>query len=46
VDSARNSDLLITSITKIEIDLLEYKAISNPYFKIEFEKNKQLIYGQ
>ena len=27
------------------IDLLEEKAIKNPYFREEIEKNRQLIYG-
>ena len=27
------------------VDLLEEKAIKNPYFKKAIEKNKQLIYG-
>lgn len=30
---------------KRPVDLLEEKAIKNPYFKISVEKTKQLIYG-
>jgi predicted nucleotidyltransferase len=30
---------------KRSVDLLEEKAIKNPYFKKAIEKNKQLIYG-
>lgn len=30
---------------KRPIDLIEEKAIKNPYFKRAIEKNKQLIYG-
>lgn len=30
---------------KRPVDLLEEKAIKNPYFKKAIEKNKQLIYG-
>ena len=30
---------------KRSVDLLEEKAIKNPYFKKAIEKNRQLIYG-
>ena len=30
---------------KRSVDLLEEKAIKNPYFKKTIEKNRQLIYG-
>jgi predicted nucleotidyltransferase len=30
---------------KRSVDLLEEKAIKNPYFKKALDKNKQLIYG-
>jgi hypothetical protein len=30
---------------KRSVDLLEEKAIKNPYFKRAIEKNRQLIYG-
>ncbi|MFV8393715.1 nucleotidyltransferase family protein [Flavobacterium sp. LB2P6] len=33
-------------ILKREIDLLEEKAIKNPYFRKTINQNKQLIYGQ
>lgn len=29
-----------------EVDLVEYNAIRNPYFKEELDETKQLIYGQ
>ena len=35
----------LEEILKREIDLLEEKAIKNPYFKEVLNKNKQLIYG-
>lgn len=35
----------LEEILKREIDLLEEKAIKNPYFKQVINNNKQLIYG-
>ncbi|MFN3022057.1 nucleotidyltransferase family protein [Chryseobacterium sp. TY3] len=35
----------LEEILKREIDLLEEKAIKNPYFKQVINANKQLIYG-
>ena len=35
----------LEEILKREIDLLEEKAIKNPYFKQVLNENKQLIYG-
>jgi len=35
----------LEDILKRPVDLLEEKAIKNPYFKKAIEKNKQLIYG-
>jgi len=35
----------LEEILKREIDLLEEKAIKNPYFKEVVNQNKQLIYG-
>ena len=29
-----------------DVDLVEYNAIKNPYFKEELDETKQLIYGQ
>ncbi len=29
-----------------DMDLVEYNAIRNPYFKAELDQTKQLIYGQ
>jgi hypothetical protein len=42
-----NDDLKFSleTILKRKVDLLEEKAIKNPYFKKAIEKNKQLIYG-
>jgi len=36
----------LETILKREIDLLEEKAIKNPYFRKTINRNKQLIYGQ
>ncbi len=36
---------LLEDALKRHVDLLEEKAIKNPYFKKAIEKNKQLIYG-
>ena len=36
----------LESILKRQIDLLEEKAIKNPYFRKTINQNKQLIYGQ
>ena len=36
----------LETILKREIDLLEEKAIKNPYFRKTINQNKQLIYGQ
>ena len=36
----------LETILKREIDLLEEKAIKNPYFRQTINQNKQLIYGQ
>lgn len=35
----------LESLFRREIDLLEVKAISNPYFKKNVDYSKQLIYG-
>lgn len=35
----------LESLFRREIDLLEIKAISNPYFKKNIDYSKQLIYG-
>ena len=29
-----------------DVDLIEYNAVRNPYFKEELDETKQLIYGQ
>ncbi len=29
-----------------DVDLVEYNAVKNPYFKEELDETKQLIYGQ
>lgn len=35
----------LEKILKRQIDLIEYRAIKNKYFKKELEENKVLIYG-
>ncbi len=35
----------LEQLLKRQIDLLEQKAIKNPYFKEEIEKTKVLLYG-
>lgn len=37
---------LLQDVLKRPIDLLEEKAIKNPYFKASVIKQRQLIYGQ
>ena len=36
----------LQDILKRKIDLLEEKAIKNPYFRQKVNKQKQLVYGQ
>lgn len=45
-DNYFNLKFGLENLLKKEIDLIEYKSVVNPYFKLEFEKSKQLLYGQ
>ena len=36
----------LEDLLKRDVDLVEYNAIKNPYFKEELDETKQLIYGQ
>lgn len=36
----------LQEVLKRPIDLLEYEAIKNPYFKQTIDQQRQLIYGQ
>lgn len=36
----------LEDLLKRDIDLVEYAAVKNPYFKEELDETKQLIYGQ
>lgn len=36
----------LEDLLKRDVDLVEYNAIKNPYFKEELDKTKQIIYGQ
>ena len=35
----------LEDMLKRDVDLVEYDAIQNPYFKAEVDETKQLIYG-
>ena len=35
----------LEDLLKRDVDLVEYKAVKNPYFKEELDETKQLIYG-
>lgn len=36
----------LEDLFKRDVDLVEYSAIKNPYFKEELDETKQLIYGK
>ena len=36
----------LENLLKRDVDLVEYNAIKNPYFKEELDETKQIIYGQ
>ena len=36
----------LEDLLKRDVDLIEYNAIKNPYFKEELDETKHLIYGQ
>jgi hypothetical protein len=44
-DNYFNVKFELEKLFNIDVDLLEYKALNNPYFIAEFEKTKKLIYG-
>lgn len=36
----------LEDLLKRDVDLVEYNAVKNPFFKEELDETKQLIYGQ
>ncbi len=36
----------LEELLKRDVDLVEYNAVRNPYFKEELDETKQLVYGQ
>ena len=36
----------LEDLLKRDVDLIEYNAVNNPYFKEELDETKKLIYGQ
>lgn len=36
----------LEDLLKRDVDLVEYNAVRNPYFKEELDETKRLIYGQ
>ena len=36
----------LEDLLKRSVDLVEYSAVRNPYFKEELDETKQLIYGK
>lgn len=44
-DNYFNFKFSLQDILKRRVDLLEEKAIKNPYFKKSIEKNRKIIYG-
>ena len=46
VDNYYDLKFSLEILLKREIDLIEEKAIKNPYFRKTINQNKQLIYGQ
>ena len=45
-DNYFNFKFALEDLLKRDVDLVEYNAIKNPYFKEELDETKQLIYGQ
>ena len=45
-DNYYNLKFSLEDILNRSVDLLEEKAISNPFFKKSIDQKKQLIYGQ
>ena len=46
VDNYYDLKFSLEILLKREIDLIEEKAIKNPYFRKTINQNKQLLYGQ
>lgn len=45
-DSDVDFKFALEDLLKRDVDLVEYNAVKNPYFKEELDETKQLIYGQ
>lgn len=45
-DNYFNFKFALEDLLKRDVDLVEYYAVKNPYFKEELDETKQLIYGQ
>ena len=41
-----NFKFALEDLLKRDVDLVEYNAVKNPFFKEELDETKQLIYGQ
>lgn len=41
-----NFKFALEDLLKRDVDLIEYNAVKNPYFKEELDETKQLIYGE
>lgn len=44
-DNYFNFKFALEDLLKRNVDLVEYNAVKNPYFKEELDETKQLIYG-
>lgn len=45
-DNYFNFKFALEDLLKRDVDLVEYNAVRNPYFKEELDETKQLIYGK
>ena len=45
-DNYFNFKFALEDLLKRDVDLVEYNAVKNPYFKEELDETKLLIYGQ
>lgn len=45
-DNYFNFKFALEDLLKRDVDLVEYNAVKNPYFKEELDETKRLIYGQ
>ena len=45
-DNYFNFKFALEDLLKRDVDLVEYNAVKNPFFKEELDETKQLIYGQ